>query len=100
MKRPAFALSVVLLVAGPANGGAGAVFAQGTATGFPPFGSFQDSGFDAVNRQNLNVNFAIPLVTSPGRSQDFTFSIVYDSLIWRRSGNAWTRVTDENGNPT
>ena len=33
-------------------------------TGFPPFGSFDTSQFDAVNRQNLNVNFAIPIVSA------------------------------------
>ncbi|MCI0724287.1 MAG: hypothetical protein L0338_35790 [Acidobacteria bacterium] len=77
------------------------VFGQDPTTGFPPYGSFADGRFDAVNRQNLNVNFAIPIVSSPGRGTDFGFGIVYDSLIWKRvtSGSTitWSPVTNESG---
>ena len=71
--------------------------AQAQTTGFPPYGSFAAGRFDAVNRQNLNVNFAIPVVSTPGRGIDFGFSIVYDSLIWRQSGGAWVPVTNSAG---
>ncbi len=68
-------------------------------TGFPPYGSFQPGGFDAVNRQDLNVNFAIPIVSLPGRGTSFTFAITYDSLIWKKS-SGWYPVYDANGNAT
>ena len=93
MKRRAL-MFVILLFALKA-------FAQDPATGFPPYGSFQDGRFDAVNRQNLNVNFAIPIVSSPGRGTDFRFAIIYDSLFWTRpTGTAWSSVTDGSGTAT
>src|ERR1700687_3065450 len=70
-------------------------FAQ--TTGFPPYGSFDEGGFDAVNRQNLNVNLAIPIVSTAGRGIGFNFSIVYDSLLWQNIGFAWTSVTNPAG---
>ncbi len=75
------------------------VWSLAQTTGFPPFGSFDAGGFDAVNRQNLNANFAIPIVSVPGRAIDFGFSIVYDTLIWRNggSGTNWYVVTDPSG---
>jgi RHS repeat-associated protein len=68
-------------------------------TGFPPFGSFQTGGFDGINLQDLNINFSIPVVTSPGRQLTFRLPIVNDSLIWLR-GSGWYPLTDANGNPT
>jgi RHS repeat-associated protein len=88
MKRYYF-LPVALLFVSPA-------FAQGTATGFPPYGSFELGKFDAVNRQNLNVNFAIPIVSIPGRGSNFNFSIVYDSLVWTNSGGYWLSLQPSN----
>jgi len=90
MKRAALFVAVVLL----------SQVSSAQQTGFPPYGSFQNGGFDSVNRQNLNVNIAIPVVANPGRGQAFTFSIVYDSLIWQRNGSYWTPVADPYGNPT
>ncbi len=58
-------------------------------TGFPPYGSFEDGRFDAVNRQNLNVNFAIPIVSVPGRGFPLSHTLVYDSLIWNKAGSVW-----------
>jgi hypothetical protein len=58
------------------------IFAQNPATGFPPYGSFDRGRFDTVNLQNLNYNFAIPIVTSPARGIDFQFSVFYNSLNW------------------
>ena len=68
-------------------------------TGFPPFGSFDAGNFDAVNRQNLNANFGMPIVSIPGRGAGFGFSIIYDTLIWRNggSGTNWYVVTDASG---
>lgn len=69
-------------------------------TGFPLWGSFETSPFDAVNRQNLNVNFAIPLVSTPSRAGAFNYTLIYDSLIWTKTGSAWTTVTDSSGAAT
>ncbi len=74
--------------------------AQIPATGIPVFGSVDRGAFDAVNRQDLNANFSIPITTSPGRGGTFSFGIVYDTLIWRKSGNAWAPVTDSTGAAT
>src|SRR5437899_6543914 len=94
MRLPLFSLVVVLsLVVYPAA-------AQVSSTGLPPFGSFESSGFDLVNRQNLNVHFAIPIVSLPGRGMGFSHSIVYDSLIWQSNGTGWIPMSDVNGNPT
>jgi RHS repeat-associated protein len=71
-------------------------------TGFPAFGSFEQSGFDAVNRQNLNTVFAIPIMSTAARGQNFQFSLANNSLFWTQTGgtpNTWTPVTDPNGNP-
>jgi RHS repeat-associated protein len=69
-------------------------------TGYPLWTSFETSPFDAVNRQNLNVNFAIPLVSTPSRAGGFAYKLVYDSLIWTNTGTAWTPVVDSSGLPT
>jgi RHS repeat-associated protein len=72
-------------------------------TGLPAFGSFQSSGFDVVNQQNLNAVFAIPISSIPGRGQGFQYSLVNNSLLWAQTGgtpNAWTPVTDASGNPS
>ena len=74
--------------------------AQHPTTGFSPFGSFDNGRFDAVNRQNLNVNFAIPIMSSPGRGMALTHSVVYDSLIWERVDNTWSPVTASTGGAT
>ncbi|MBI3661590.1 MAG: hypothetical protein HY234_00865 [Acidobacteria bacterium] len=79
--------------------------AQGPATGRPPFGSFQDGEFDSVNLYNLNVNFAIPIVSMPGRGLNFNYALVYDSSVWKKAyisgvGNVWRPVTDASGNAT
>lgn len=81
----------LLLLAGPQL--------RAQQTGLPPFGSFQAGGLDTINLQNVNVNFSIPIVTSPGRGQTFSLPIVYDSLIWIKS-SSWIPVVDGNGNPS
>lgn len=68
-------------------------------TGMPLWSSFETSAFDVVNRQNLNVNFSIPLVSSPSRAGSFNYALVYNSLIWTKNGTAWSPVSDANANP-
>src|SRR6266481_3323778 len=95
MHRIAFLLSLALFALAPCT------LAQ---TGFPAFGSFEQSGFDAVNRQNLNAIFAIPIMSTSARGQTFQYSLVNNSLLWTQttvgSTTSWTSVTDANGNPT
>ncbi len=76
------------------------VRAQGPATGFPPFGSSDTTQFDGINLQNLNVNFGIPIVSSPGRNMNFALSLVNNSLLWTKNGTVWSPLTDQSGNPT
>ncbi|MGH9554494.1 MAG: RHS repeat domain-containing protein [Terriglobales bacterium] len=78
----------------------GAAMAQEPSTGFPPYGSFADGAFDAINRQNLNVNFGIPIGSSPGRGLDFGFAVTHNSLLWKKNGSVWSPVADASSNPT
>lgn len=79
---------------------ASSVLAQAPPTGVPPFSSVQSIGMDTINRQNLNVNFSIPIAASPGRGFNFSFPIVNDSLLWMKSSGTWAPVVDAAGNPT
>jgi RHS repeat-associated protein len=93
MRRAIFVFCLALFTLAPRT------FAQ---TGFPAFGSFEQSGFDAVNRQNLNAVFSIPIMSTAARGQNFQFSLANNSLFWTQTGgspNTWTPVTDPNGNP-
>ena len=42
-------------------------FPQAPAPGTPPFGTFQNNGFDIINLANLNVHFGIPIIHKAGR---------------------------------
>jgi RHS repeat-associated protein len=77
------------------------VFAQtpDPQTGIPPFSSIQSVGVDNVNQQNLNVNFSIPIGSSPGRGLAFNFPIANDSLLWKAQ-STWAPVVDGAGTPT
>ena len=66
-------------------------FAQGT--GVPPFGSFSRGQFDTINNANLNVFFAIPIMSSPGRGMNLSQSISYNSGFWTINNGAWTPST-------
>src|SRR5215475_6530896 len=77
-----------------------AVSAQEPATGIPAFSSIQSIALDSINRQDLNVNFSIPIVSSPGRGMNFSFPITNDSLLWMKKNNAWTPVVNAAGTPT
>src|SRR6266404_2077967 len=92
MNRTAFALTLALLLPVTAH-------PQQPATGFPPYGSFADGGFDALNRQNLNVHFAIPVAASPGRGMNLSLNLVYDSLVWQNYGSSWQPTIDASGSP-
>src|SRR5579883_1370292 len=72
-------------------------------TGFPAFGSFQSTGFDAVNNQNLNVIFVVPISSTQGRGQIFQYGLTNNSLLWTKTTAApitWTPITDAAGNPS
>jgi hypothetical protein len=60
------------------------------ATGLPPFASIQGGGFDSVNLQNLNITFAIPVVSHPGRGISFNYALAYNSLLYARVSNGST----------
>ena len=68
-------------------------------TGFPMYGSFENGTPDSVNRQNLNTNLQVPIVSQNGRGMDFTFSLAYNSLMWGPSGGKWAPQTAQ-GTPT
>ena len=74
----------------------GTCFSQQVATGTPPFGSFGGGPFDAVNLGNLNVHFAVPIMSKAGRGMPFTYNMSYDSSVWYPSSSsgqlAWTPV--------
>src|SRR6266699_4791153 len=65
-------------------------------TGFPPFATIERSRFDARNDQNMNVNFALPIVSSSGRGVGLNVAVVYNSLNWVPIGNGWTYSTPGN----
>ena len=64
------------------------------ATGPVPFGSFSGGSFDAVNNANLNVHFAIPVISKAGRGLPFDYSLSYDTSVWYPSAGAWTTVAN------
>jgi len=72
-------------------------FAQGPATGTPPYGSFS-GGPDVINLGNNNIHFCIPVLNKPGRGMNFPYELCYDSSLWSstRSGSAfvWTPNTN------
>jgi RHS repeat-associated protein len=52
------------------------------STGTPAFSSFGGGPFDTVNLGNLNVHFAIPILSKVGRGTAFSYALTYDSSIW------------------
>ncbi len=71
------------------------------ATGFPPYGSFGGGPFDTVNKANLNVHFAIPIISKAGRGLPFDYAVTYDSSIWSpvssTGQHTWTPVGQSAG---
>lgn len=71
-------------------------FAQ---TGTPPFASFSQNQFSAINNGNLNNIFTIPAMSSPGRGLSLNVSAIYNSQVWVPQANgggalAWPRSED------
>src|SRR5882757_10443539 len=48
------------------------------ATGLYPYGSFDNFGFDSIDRGSLNVHFSIPVISKSGRGLPFEYSLIYD----------------------
>jgi RHS repeat-associated protein len=78
------ALHIVILLMVPLS-----LYAQNTGLGLPTFGSFTQGGFDTVNNQNLNVFFAIPLISSVGRGMPLSLPLNYNSLVYQNYENTW-----------
>ena len=78
----AFLFAAVMLVASPA-------LAQ-VATGIPPFSSATPSTFDTIDNANLNVHFAIPILSRPGAGGlYFSYVLSYDNSIWQPYGSTY-----------
>ncbi|WP_263409382.1 RHS repeat domain-containing protein [Terriglobus tenax] len=60
--------------------------AQTNGTGIYPFGAYDNKGFDTVNLGNLNVHFALPIVTRSGRGLNFSYVLNYEGLVWSPNG--------------
>jgi hypothetical protein len=71
-----------------------ATSAQNPGTGLYSFSSFDSRGFDSINIGNLNTHFEIPIVSKQGRGINFSYSLVYDGLVWSptvaNGGTYWT----------
>jgi RHS repeat-associated protein len=75
-------VSAILLVAATA-------IAQ-VSTGTPPVGSFS-SGPDVINLGNLNVHFAVPVISKPGRGTPFDYVLSFDSSVWTPIASGGTK---------
>src|SRR5262249_37624690 len=51
-------------------------------------------GPDVTNLGNLNVHYAFPIFSKPGRGMPFNYALSFDSSVWYPSSNAWTPVTN------
>src|SRR5712672_2629038 len=51
------------------------------STSTTPLGSFS-SGPDVINLGNLNVHFAVPVISKPGRGTPFDYILSFDSSVW------------------
>ena len=80
-----FLLLTLLFAVGVASGQ--------VATGTPPFGSFT-VGPEVINLANLNLRLTIPVRHKAGRGTDFSYDLVYDSLVWKSSGGGWQPVSN------
>ncbi|MGH9375610.1 MAG: hypothetical protein ACRD1J_05535, partial [Terriglobia bacterium] len=60
--------------------------------GFPAFSSFSGGAFDTVDNTNLNVHFAIPVLSKAGRGLPFDHAITYDSSLWTPVNSNGTHV--------
>lgn len=69
--------------------------------GFPLYGSFESlpGAGDSINRQDLNSNFQIPIISKKARGLNLSFSLAYNSLLWEKNGTAWSLVPYPDGSP-
>jgi RHS repeat-associated protein len=51
-------------------------------TGTPPLASLSSQGPDKINLGNLNVHFAIPVFSKPGRGTNFDYILSLDNSVW------------------
>jgi RHS repeat-associated protein len=67
-------------------------------TGTYAHGAFDAKGFDTINIGNLNVYFALPVLSKPGRGLGFYYNLAYNSSVWVPSSVTgtltWTPVTN------
>src|SRR5580698_3131998 len=63
------------------------------ATGVYNFGSFDNKGFDTINRANLNTHFSVPAYAKQGRGGfGLYYNLTFDSAIWTPYNNGSTTV--------
>lgn len=75
-----FGLSVVLIAS---------ALGQAGPTSWPVLDSVNHLGFDNLNRENLNLSFAVPIFGRRGRGLGFAARLTYNSDFWLQSGGAW-----------
>src|SRR6185437_1395986 len=63
------------------------------STGPTPLGSFS-GGPDVTNLGNLNVHYAIPILSKRGRSLPFNYGLSFDSSVWFPAAGTWVPVTN------
>lgn len=67
------------------------------ATGTPPFGSFQNSGFDTIDLANSNVHFGVNVRAKAGRGVPFGYVLSYDNSVWTPVTSGSTKSWQPNG---
>jgi RHS repeat-associated protein len=65
-----------------------------SATGVPPFSTFQSGLIDSVNLGNLNVHLTIPIMSKAGRGIPFKYGLGWDSTIWSVVNAKWAPATN------
>jgi hypothetical protein len=60
-------------------------------TGTPPLASLSSQGPDKINLGNLNVHFAIPVFSKPGRGTNFDYILSLDNSVWTPVSSSGTR---------
>lgn len=60
--------------------------------GLIPFGSFSGGPFDVVNNANLNVHFAWPILSKPGRGLPFDFTQEFETWQWSPVDGGWQSI--------
>ncbi len=88
MGRRSFWVFVCVLLCLPS-----VALSQAPATGLYAFGSFDNRGFDTINRGNLNIHLSIPIINKAGRGgTNFSYALTYDGLIWSPVSSSGTQI--------